>query len=119
MATKVTLGGKLIFPSEYLAAIEFKGKDVALTIKEIKVQELKMAGGKVDVKPVVFFEETEKKLILNKTNAASIAELYGTEASKWVGKRVKLYPSRTQCGAEMVDCIRVRNEEPAPKKESE
>lgn len=106
--TKATLGGKLLFQSDYVAAVEFKGRDVALTIAGVKIEELKMAGGKKDRKPTLSFRETKKRLILNKTNAATIANIYGTKAEDWVGKRITLFPTITSCGAEMVDCVRIR-----------
>lgn len=115
MASKVTLGNELLFPSDYLAAVEFKGRDVTLTIVKVFKDELKMRGGKSELKPVLSFRETKKKLVLNKTNADSIAEMYGTEATEWVGKRVTFYPTKTQCGRETVDCVRVREVVPQGK----
>src|SRR5262245_41739846 len=76
MPSKVLLSGQLMFPTDYLAAVEFKGKDVTLTIAAVAIEELKMKGGVKERKPVVSFEETKKKLVLNKTNADSIAEMY-------------------------------------------
>ena len=103
MASKVTLGNELLFPSDYLAAVEFRGRDVTLTVASVFKDELKMRGGKSETKPVLSFRETKKKLVLNKTNADSIAEMYGTEAAEWVGQRVTFYPTKTQCGRETVD----------------
>ena len=54
-------------------------------------------------------------LLLNKTNAKTIAQLYGKSPTDWVGKFVALYPTTTEVGGEMQDCIRVRNEIPALK----
>lgn len=115
MGSKVLLQGQLMFPTDYLAAVEFKGKDVTLTIARVEIEELKMKGGVKERKPVVSFEETKKKLVLNKTNADSVAEMYGAEATAWLGKRITLYPTKTQCGRETVDCIRVREKVPQPK----
>lgn len=108
MGSKVTLGGELMFPSDYVAAVEFKGKDVTLTIVSVKLEELVMVGGTKKKKPVVCFAETKKKLVLNKTNADSIAVMYGGEARTWAGKRITLYPTKAKFGREMVDAIRVR-----------
>lgn len=113
MAGKVTLNGQLLHPSDYLSAVEFRGKDVTLTITKVFIDTLKMKGGASEQKPVLTFGGTEKKLVLNKTNAASIAVMYGDKAESWVGKRVTFYPSKTQCGRDMVDCIRVREKVPA------
>jgi hypothetical protein len=107
---------RLMFPTDFLAAPEFKGKDVALTIKAVSVDELPVAGKSTkDKRAVVRFEETPKKLVLNKTNAKTIARLLGNETAAWVGKRVTLYPTTTKFGPDTVDCIRVRDALPPAK----
>lgn len=108
MPDKPTLGGDLLHPSEYLAAVEFKGRDVSLTIADVKRDELQMKGGKKQIKPVLYFEETGKKLVVNATNAETIAALHGREAEGWIGKRITLFPTRAKFGRETVDAIRVR-----------
>lgn len=117
---KVQLGSELLHPNDYVCAIELKGRDVTVTISKVVFEELRKIGqrGVEDEKervPVLVFSETPKKLILNKTNASSIAVLYGTQASEWVGKRVTLYPTRVKCGRETVDAIRVREQAPPAK----
>lgn len=111
--TKAMLGGKLMFPSDYIAAVECRGKDVTLTIQGVQIEQMQMQKGKKEPKPILTFKETKKKLALNKTNASSIAEMYGAEAEKWSGKRITIYPTRTQFGRDTVDCIRVREIRPA------
>lgn len=113
--TKVTLGGELMFPSDFLSAVEFKGRDVTLTIKVVQKEDLQIKGGKKERKPVIYFDETPKKLVCNPTNGDSIAQLYGNEAKAWAGKRVTLYPTKTMFGRETVDCIRVREKAPPAK----
>lgn len=105
---KALLDGKLMFPSEYVAAVEFAGKDVTLTIKQIEIADLRMVDNTTQKKPVLHFVETPKKLVLNKTNANQIAELHGSEARKWVGKRITLYPTKCQSFGKTVDCVRIR-----------
>lgn len=113
--TKCLLGDKVMHPNDYLAAIEFKGRDVTLTIKAVAHEELTMAGGKKDTKPVLSFNETKKRFICNKTNASSIASMYGKQALEWIGKRVTLYPTTTAVGKKQEDCIRVRERVPDAK----
>lgn len=107
------LGGDLMFPSEYVAAEEFKGKDVTLTISKVERSEIQRTDGTKELKPVLHFRETKKKLVLNRTNGRSIAKLHGLTAEKWVGKRVTLYPTECQAFGETVPCIRVRPRHPA------
>lgn len=107
---------RLMFPTDFLAAPEFKGKDVALTIRTVSIGELPLAGStKKEKRPVVTFEETPKKLVLNKTNAKTLAKLFGVQTSEWVGKRVAFYPTMTKFGKDDVECIRVRERLPPPK----
>lgn len=110
--SKVTLGGELAFPSDYLAAVEFKGKDVTLTVSAVSKEPLQMMDGTTKKKLVIRFERTPKKLVCNKTNADSIAQLYGTKAEDWVGKRITFFPTRCLAFGDNVDCVRVRESKP-------
>ena len=60
-----------------------------------------------DDKPVVYFENKEKGLVLNKTNATVIAAGYGPETDGWVGKPITLYPAKVSFQGQMVAAIRV------------
>jgi len=53
--------------------------------------------------------------LLNKTNAATIAQMYGTKTSDWVGKLITMYPTTTSVGGKEQDCIRIRPRIPAAK----
>lgn len=106
---------RLLYPTEFLAWPEFKGKDVTLTIKSVSVDELPIAGSsKKEKRPVVRFVETEKKWIMNKTCAKAIAVLYGPNCNAWVTKKVTLYPDPdVRFGKDVVGGIRVRAKVPA------
>lgn len=114
---------KTLFPSLYLGAHDLQGKEVALTIRRVVVEELKTSGGS-ERKPTVYFQETqakaaqnkteEKRLVLNKTNAKSIAKMYGPEVNDWVGKRITVFSARVAAFGEEVDAIRVRPVPPPP-----
>lgn len=112
---------RLLFPSLYLSAPDFRGRDAVLTISHVVVEDLQTNRG-TEKKPVVFFEETrakakatgakERRLVLNRTNAKAIASIYGFELDNWKGKRITLYPTQCEAFGETVDCIRVRKERP-------
>lgn len=83
--------------------------DATLTIKRVTAGEVTGAGGKKSGKPIVEFSDHERKWALNKTNGKIIASLLGSpDVSKWVGKRITLYPTYTSFGSEQVECIRVK-----------
>jgi len=112
---KAMLDGALMFPSDYVCATELKGKDVAVTIAGVKREELMIEGGVKKPGVIVWFKESPKKLVLNKTNSNTVAGLHGSEAKQWVGKRVTLYPTTCKCKGKTVDCIRIRDTHPTGK----
>jgi hypothetical protein len=97
---------KTAFPSNYLKAAELTG-DVTYTIKGVEVETLGQ-GKDAEDKPVVYFNESDKGLVLNKTNAATIGEMYGDETNNWIGKRITVYPASVPFQGKMTQAIRVR-----------
>jgi len=93
------------FPSKYIKASDLQGKGVAITIEKLLVEAI---GEDKDERPVLYFVGGKKGLVLNKTNAAEIADQHGDEMDHWMGKQIELYPSRTQYLGKMVDCVRTR-----------
>lgn len=111
MADKKTHWKKL-FDYRYLSAEELQ-KDVVLTIKEIKRDEemFNQADQSMVKKPVVYFKETTKGVVLNPTNAKGISKALGTAYQEdWVGKKVKLYPAMVRAFGENVLAIRITGE---------
>lgn len=101
-----------MFSSKYVAASDITEGDVKLTITEVKKEEVENVGGK-DICPVVYFAETPKGMVLNKTNGKTIAGMYGNEVSNWIGKSISVYDSEVQFGREIVPCVRVRPRAPS------
>jgi hypothetical protein len=101
-----------LFPSKYLKGEDLGGREVTVTIKEMKIEKLGAGPDKED-KPVLYFERATKSLILNRTNALVIADLYGPETSAWRGKRVTLYSERLRAFGKTHDAIRVKATHPA------
>jgi hypothetical protein len=98
----------LMFPSRYLKAADFEGKTVALTISEVIRDKVQMATGQKAEKYILRFKETDKELILNKTNAKAVAKLlHEPKAVNWIGERIILKPTTCEAFGEIVDCIRV------------
>ena len=95
-----------LFPGKYLTAADLDGEDVTLTINKVRVQEIGRDGKE---KPVLHFTDEAKGLILNKTNANAIGELYGKEVDNWHDKKVTLFPSTTDfAGDPETPCIRTK-----------
>ena len=94
-----------LFPSKYVKHSDLNGKEVAVTIAGLDIEEVGMDN---ETKPVVNFKDAKKGLILNMTNYDAIAEGYGEETDGWSGKTIVLYGDKTRFGGKIVDCVRVK-----------
>lgn len=68
--------------------------------------------GEVRKQPLLYLVDRrgieQLPLALNKTNAKTIAQLYGTNPHLWAGRTITLYPTTTDVGGKTEECIRVR-----------
>ena len=108
---------RTLYDRNYLYSFDLAGRDVTVTIKEVRAAKVKDTEGKEQKKPLVFFKEShdQRGLVLCKTNGKIIADLYGNMTEQWVGKRVTLYPTTTSAFGKTVECIRVRPKVPTGK----
>jgi hypothetical protein len=100
-----------LYPSRFLRAADLDGKPLRVTIAGLKRDDV---GG--ETKVVLSFADHEKSLILNKTNARSIAKALGDETSAWPGKTIMLVPAVVDFKGESVDAVRVRGAPVLPAK---
>jgi len=104
----------LLYPSKYVKAADLRGKDVVVVIESIEPRhELVSQGNKREQKPVFNLAGKAKQFICNKTNAKTIAKIYGNDPRQWIGKAITLYPTTVRAGGTEHECIRVRSEAPA------
>ena len=99
-----------MYDRDYIGHWDLGGKDVTVTISGVKGGELTAIGGRKSKKPILAFEGKEKGFVCNKTNAKTIASMYGNVTEGWVGKKITLFVSMTRSpdGGGDVECIRVR-----------
>lgn len=76
-----------LFPSRFIKSADIGDTDMVLTISKVEIEDLGYGDAK-DTKPVVYFQEIEKGLVLNKTNGETIVKLYGREIAGWSGKKL-------------------------------
>jgi hypothetical protein len=100
------------FPSKYLKGAEMEG-DTVYTIDSVTIENVG-SSDKPEAKPVVMFRETEKGLVLNKTNANTIAGLYGPDTDGWAGKPITLFATEVDFQGQQTLAIRVRMKRPQP-----
>jgi hypothetical protein len=98
-----------VFPEKWMKSADLKGQEAKLTIANVVMEDL---GG--ERKAVVYFDNVPKGLVLNKTNATTIADAYGENLAAWLGKVVVLYPTRVQFQGRSVEAIRIRVPAPEP-----
>lgn len=98
------------FPSKYLKSADLKGKMAKLQIAHVDSEEI----GK-DRKLVAYFRGKERGMVLNKTNAKTIAEAFGDETDNWTGADIEVFSMKVDYQGRMVDGLRVRIPEQPPK----
>jgi hypothetical protein len=97
---------KSAFPSKYLKAQDC-AETPTLTIKKVAFEDVGQ-GADVKRKLVASFVERDQRLVLNVTNATTIAELLGSEDyDTWGGRRIKLIASRTTYQGKATACVRI------------
>lgn len=95
------------FPSNYLKFSDCE-PDITLTITNCTMDELGQ-GAEKETKPVLHFKETDKGLVLNKTNANTIQEvLKSDDTDNWIGKRITLGAAEVEYAGRVMMGIRVR-----------
>jgi hypothetical protein len=101
---------RTMFDSKYIGSWHLDGRDVVLTIDKVVAGALQKPGQKeADRKPILYFKGTDKGLVLNKTNLATIASIAGSYRAKdWAGVRVALYATTCMAFGKETSCIRVR-----------
>jgi len=73
-----------VFPTKYVKAQDVNGS-IGVIIRSAVMEQL---GD--EYKLVVYFEGHEKGMVLNKTNANNLSNLYGPESDGWIGKPMTL-----------------------------
>ena len=109
MNTNLTISQ--LFPSKFIKSADIGEPDLVLTISRVQVEELGY-GEEKDSKPIMYFEETDQSLVLNKTNAESISQLYGPRIADWLGKKIALFTTEVSFQGKSMLGIRVRLRQP-------
>ena len=91
------------FPSDYVKAADLKGQDVPVVMREVTFEKV---GD--DQKPVLYFQGAQKGMVLNKTNANTIKDMYGAETAAWIGQTIVLFPMKVDFQGRLVDAIRCK-----------
>lgn len=89
---------------KYLSAKDMVGQRVLATLDICQIEEFEnKTTGSTDSRPVVYFEDLDQGMVLNKTNLKVLAREFGEETAQWKGKRVLVttHQVKTPAGAEV------------------
>lgn len=100
---------KDLIVGKYLSAKDMVGQRVLATLDVCQIEEFEnKTTGVTDSRPVVYFEDLDQGMVLNKTNLKVLAREFGEETERWKGRRVLVttHKVKTPAGAE-VDGLRI------------
>ncbi len=96
-----------LFPSKYVKAEDLSSGPQTVAIRELVVEEIGQ-GKDAESKPVLYFHNRQKGLVLNVTNCRAIEDAYGVETDDWPGKSIELFSTKVDFKGDRVDAVRVR-----------
>ena len=106
-----------MYPSPYLKAtdlVESDHPEPVLQISDCTMEEMPAFEGKEpETRPVIGFTNSNKKLVLNRTNANMIAFLHGEETDGWQGKLIQLHTPPVEFRGNSRPGIRVKDTVPS------
>lgn len=91
------------FPSQFLRAADLQGRTIRAQIDSVRFEDVGS-----EQKLIVYFAGKDKGLVLNKTNASTVAMAFGDETDNWQGNMIELFPQAVAFQGQMVPAIRVR-----------
>lgn len=97
------------FKGEYISAAEMGDRRPTFTIARINSVRMDDEKKRKEVdKATIWFKETDRGWIYNKTAGHCLAAMFGKNDDAWVGKRITLYADEeVKFGSEQVGGIRV------------
>lgn len=98
-----------VYPRKYAVGHDIDGKQPTLAIRAVTLEQMGEGGEK---KPVIWFTGAKKGVVLNKTMARAIENIYGPETDGWTGKYVTLYSEIVKAFGENHLAIRVKAPRP-------
>lgn len=99
------------FPSNFLKADDLQGRDVTVTIQDVEFDVIGKDNNE-GKKLILSFSGKEKKMVCNKTNATTIAQLYGDDTDHWIGQRIIVGPREVEYQGKMTWALRVSLRKP-------
>lgn len=95
-----------LYPGRFLKSGELLGKKRTVTIEDVEIDELENEKGK-KIQGIIHLKETDKQIVLNKTNGLCLRGMFGRKLGDWVGKRITIFQDQVRFGPDTVDAIRI------------
>lgn len=95
-----------IYPSTFLKHTDVPTNGVTVVIAKAEMSELGQGEDK-ETKLVLSFADTDKQLVVNKTNLKTIVKLHGDDTDGWIGKPITLVKREVDFAGEATLAIRV------------
>jgi hypothetical protein len=88
-----------IYPSKWVTAQDLKEHPTTVTIVKATVESIRQRSGHEEPRAVLEFKGARKRLILNKTNAQTLAKIAKSEKiADWAGLTIQLVPATASNG---------------------
>jgi hypothetical protein len=88
-----------------MKASDLGGKEKIMQIAHCA---LEAVGAEKENKPVVYFVDSQKPLVLNRTNADRLAHRFGDDTAAWIGATVKVYSELVSYQGKTMEGIRLQ-----------
>ena len=97
-----------IFPRRF-ASGEDLSQSIIVTVSGVTLESMYSGNGQTVEKPVLYFKETKKGVVLCKTLAYQIADILGsTDTNTWVGQQITLVSDTLMVAGKSRSVIRAR-----------
>jgi hypothetical protein len=98
-----------LYPKKYANGEDLKGQAFTLVVNKVSMETMHpQPGSPAATKPVIYFEQTQKGIILGPALARQIAGLLGDDTDTWKGKKVTIFPQPMRVAGRDVIAIRAR-----------
>ena len=103
-------------PTKYTKSKFVKGSDLpkrltTVTIAKVYEHTFDQSG---ETKPALDFSDFDQSMALNKTQIATLIDLFGTDVRAWAGQRINLQPVPTQFAGKSSIMITLADAQPFP-----
>lgn len=96
------------YPSTYLSRKDLAEDSITVVIDKVEMATLKSDRGEEE-KPVLYFQDDAKPMVLNNANWITIEEAYGEDSADWYNKPIEVYDDPSiMFGGKRVGGVRVR-----------